>query len=88
MSTTFVEASKENWVSSNGLNPSNEQLQLGCLQRIAAATELMSKNYQSLFDELQRYKRYYNEERQVSQRMARTISSLKGHITRLKKQLI
>jgi predicted nucleic acid-binding Zn-ribbon protein len=68
--------------------PNNiEHINCGSLQRIADATERMAGNYTALQNELDRYKTYYRE---LSERLARrdkTISSLKGQITKLKKKI-
>lgn len=64
-----------------------EALNCGSLQRIADATELMAINHINLQNELDRYKMWYNEERECTQRMARTISAQKGVITKLKNKL-
>lgn len=67
--------------------PNNiETINCGSLQRIADATERMAGNYTALQNELDRYKAYYRE---LSERLARrdkTISNLKGQITKLKKK--
>lgn len=62
-----------------------EQINTGCLQRIADATELMASNYISLQRDLETYKRWYKEQRESNNRMARRISALQGVITRMKK---
>lgn len=63
-----------------------DHINCGSLQRIADATEKMAGNYTALQNELDRYKTYYRE---LSERLAsrdKTISSLKGQITKLKKK--
>lgn len=78
---TQREDSKKEWTS----NATGEDIQLGCLQRIADATEKMATNHvklQSDYDymrkERDRYKQlYYAEQKRCS--------TLKGWITRLKK---
>lgn len=63
-----------------------EGLQVGALQRIAAATELMAKNHQQLIDERDRYKKWYEEERATVHKRDRTIRGLRGALTRAKRK--
>lgn len=84
------EATKVQWVHiQNELDPSeypgDENIKLGCLMRIADASEKMASNYTQLQNEIDRYKRWYNEERDANEKLKRTISSLRGVITRLKR---
>jgi hypothetical protein len=77
------ESSKRNWstppVNSNGY-PGDENLKLGCLLRIADASELMARNITSIMAERDRYKDFYEREHKFA-------ISLRGQITKLKKQL-
>jgi len=82
---SFKAKSKENWEPANG-PITNEQIKVGCLQRIADATELMANNYQTLINERDRYKRNWEYQKEESERMARRISALQGVITRMKKK--
>lgn len=66
-----------------GIN--DDSLKVGALMRIADATEMMARNYDQLIAERDRYKRWYEQERQSGQRMFRRINSLRGVITRMKK---
>ena len=81
----FTDASRDNWFSNTTLN--NDDLKLGCLQRIAAATELMAKNYQQLIDERDRYKKAKDNWMESYDRSVRRIKALRGVITKLKKQI-
>lgn len=63
-----------------------QSLQTGALMRIADATEVMSKNYQQLIDERNRYKRWYEEERRENKQLKNTNRGLRSSITRLKKK--
>jgi hypothetical protein len=62
-------------------------LQTGALLRIADATELMAKNHIELQNELERNKRWFNQEREYRVAEQKTNSNLKGQITKLKKAL-
>lgn len=59
-------------------------VQLGCLQRIADATEKMAANYVKMENDLAMYKRWYDNEHELSLKKERSISALKGQITKLK----
>ena len=81
----FEEASKIQWVRKDSLNPSVDQLKLGCLQRIANATELTAKRYQDLIDERDKYKRWYESSLRTEGHQLRRIKALRGVITKMKK---
>lgn len=87
MSKSFIDQSKVSWEPSDGRQPSTEELQLGCLQRIASSTELMAQNYVRLQNDLNNHKRWYAEECAKSQQLRNSIASYKGTITKLKKKL-
>lgn len=78
------ELSKQNFISSKG--NTIEAINCGSLQRIADATELMSKNYVRLQKDKEYYQKAYFEKREQSERLYRQISALKGAITKLKKK--
>ena len=66
---------------------------MGSLQRIADATEKMSKGYQDMRNrieqlegDLERYRSWYQEWVQRCNRRDRQIAALKGVITKMKKQ--
>lgn len=80
---TQREQSKKDWESRD----TSEDLQLGCLQRIADATEKMASNYQRMEKDLAMYKRWYKEKCETVNNRDRSISSLRGQITKLKKKL-
>ena len=64
----------------------DNQLKLGCLQRIADATELMAQNYQSLIGERDSYKRKYEAERNRRLNQEKCNAALRGVITKMKKK--
>lgn len=66
---------------------SYENLNLGCLLRIADATELMAKRYQDLIDDRDRARRLYASAVGERDRVYRSRASLRGQITKLKKQI-
>jgi len=75
------ELSRSTFDASNTL----EAINAGSLQRIADATEVMSQNYNALIADRDRFKKWYYEEREENDGLRKTIGSLRGWITRLKK---
>lgn len=70
------------------------EIKIGCLQRIADATELMSKGYLDMRKEIERleadskmYRNWYQEWVQRCNRRDRQIAALRGVITKMKKKL-
>jgi hypothetical protein len=85
MAKSFIKQSKIEWQSSGpDVYPGHERIQLGCLQRIADATEAMAKPFVNLVSERERYERYYKSEREDNKRLARRIAALQGVITKMK----
>jgi hypothetical protein len=82
---SWKDQSRINWEPAGTRQITTEEIQVGALQRIADATEVMAKNHQNLIDERDRYKRRYEYEQKENQRMARRIAALQGVITKLKK---
>jgi hypothetical protein len=76
------ELSKQSFISSKG--NTIEAINCGSLQRIADATELMSKNYVQLQKGKEYYQKAYCEKRDQNERLYRQISAMKGVITKLK----
>ena len=68
------------------VSPTWDHVQIGCLQRIADATEAMAKSYADLIKERDRYLRWYREEAADKVRLHRQCAALRGHITRLKRK--
>ena len=70
---SYREESRANWGRTlcDEQHPSNEEVQLGAILRIADAAEVMARNHQQLINE--------------RDRLLRRIAALRGHITRLKK---
>lgn len=87
MRSYFREQSRGNWFTDSG-KPDTEQLSLGCLQRIADATEVMSKNYADLIRQRDWYERQMKRERELREQRDRTIAALRGVITRLKRKAV
>lgn len=83
MSDTMRQASNKDWNSAD----TAESLQIGCLQRIADATEKMASNYTRLQADCDMYKRLVNEEREACASLRRSNNALRGVIKRMKKGL-
>lgn len=64
-----------------------EGTNMGSLQRIADACELMAKNHKDLVAERDRLARVLNEYRVAVDGRDRQIAALRGQITKLKKRL-
>lgn len=67
--------------------PTLEDLSLSAIMRIADATEVMASNYVKLQNDLDSYKRWYEQRGEMITSRDRTISALRGQITKLKKRL-
>ena len=78
---TMRESSRGHWNSQDTI----EDINCGSLQRIADATELMAKNYQSLINDRDNYQKWYRERGERIDGLNRKISALRGQITKLKK---
>jgi hypothetical protein len=74
------EDSKKNWTSGS----TKEDIGLGCLQRIADATEAMAGPYLKAISDRDMYERWYREGSVKIQKRDRQIASLRGVITRMK----
>ena len=83
----YREESRSNWgrYVAEGENLDRDAIKLGAILRIADATEVMARSYDQLIAERDRYKRWYEQERDSGMRMSRRINSLRGVITRMKK---
>lgn len=82
---TFKEESKRDFSPRPGEGPTIDQVQVGCLQRIADATERMATNFLELQRDVGMYKKWYNEEVARSQALSRKLNALRGVVTKLKK---
>ena len=84
MSESMRTISKNNYKSAEG--STLDVINTGSLQRIADATELMAQNYLKLQRDLDFYKGLYNRTKERLVSLEKTNRSLKGWVTRLKKQ--
>lgn len=81
---TLKEQSQKNWNTSDN---SVGILNAGSLQRIADATELMAKNFLALQSEVETYKRQKEYWMTLAEDRGKTISAMRGVITKLKKKV-
>lgn len=79
----LTDASKKPWNASD--QPTLEHIQCGSLQRIAAAAELMAKRHTELIEQRDYFQRIATERAEVIADRDRTISALRGVITKMKK---
>jgi predicted Rossmann fold nucleotide-binding protein DprA/Smf involved in DNA uptake len=89
MNYSWKEASRKNWMSQLEKEDDipTDQIQAGAIMRIADAVEVMAKNYNELIRERGNFERWYKEERERKNKLNRSNSAFRGHITRLKKRL-
>ena len=88
MSDAYIEESKKRWYRSDGEQPNIEQIKLGCLQRIATATETMSLSYSRLISERDSALNSVEYCRQRADKLKRQIAGLRGAIGRMKRARI
>lgn len=81
MSESFREFSRKDWAV---VTPTEDQVKLGCLMRIADATEKMAGNFIELQNDRDRYKRWHGIARADNEKLRRSIAYLRGQITKLK----
>jgi len=79
----FKQESKKEWFTSAPVT--NDDLRTGCLMRIADATEKMASNYTELQNNLEWYKRRFNEKTEEIATLEKRVAAYKGVINRMKK---
>lgn len=84
MSDAYIEESKKRWHTADG-SPSTDQLKLGCLQRIATATEMMAQSYSRLISERDNAVSSEERCRQREQKLRNRVAGLRGAIGRMKR---
>lgn len=88
MAKNFQEYSKDSWVTEHGGTPNMEQVQVGCLQRIAKSLENIEQPYLKLLADRQMYERFYRELVAKSAKKDKQIAAYRGIINRMKKQRV
>ena len=86
MDLEFKEGSKKSFIAhDNQSNLNMDQINTGCMQRIADATELMAKSNASLVWERDYFKRRAMDAEASLSTMTRSRNALKGVVKRMKK---
>lgn len=83
---SYKKISRESWGTRVEI-PTDLQIVVGAMQRIADATEVMAKNYYQLQKDLDFYKSRYIEHRECIEKKDRQIAALKGVCTKYKNQI-
>ena len=79
------EASRKSWAV-RGVVATEGEINMGSLQRIAAACEAMAGNWSALTRELDRFKAALEAERRVREHLERRVRGLRGALTRMRRQ--
>lgn len=82
MAADFKEQSRQRY--GDGSQPTMEQIKLGCLQRIADATEVMAQNYSKMISDLKCQRDLADYYRIECKRLKRSNSARAGIIKKLK----
>ncbi|MGI9036681.1 MAG: hypothetical protein ACR2GD_11665 [Pyrinomonadaceae bacterium] len=90
MIKSYKEMSRTSWGSAAEM-PANDEIQTGCLQRIADSAETIARNYLELLKENEnrrkeadKYYQWYQNERRENEHLKRSITAHKANYTRLK----
>lgn len=84
----YREGSRKGWGREIGAagEMSREEIGLGCMLRIADATELMAKNHDQLVRQRDHFERDANYWRGRADKLQRQLNSTKGVVTKLRKK--
>jgi len=84
----YKKESRKNYTSGTyQKNATNEQLQVGCLQRIADSLEKIEEPYKKLIEENQWLSKRYREVNIENEGLRHSIRGYKAAITRMKNKL-
>lgn len=83
---SYEKESNKDWgtTASPDYNLTKDQIQTGCILRIAKATEAMAVNHVKLQSELDYYKNRYSENIDKIEYLKKSNAALRGHLTRLR----
>lgn len=81
----YKDESRRLWIRTDGENPTLEQLQLGCMQRIADASEAMAKDHVRLLNDAKWQREAKERLQKTCDRLARSNAALRGYIKRMKR---
>lgn len=82
--SNYKEQSRLDFSRPEGVNLTYDEVKIGCLQRIADATEAMAKEHNRLLAQLEYYKGYSSELQDKLKYTQRQLSSARGQLTRMK----
>lgn len=85
--STYKEESRKRWGDSKGGVPSIEQIKLGCMLRIADATEAIATEHNRLIAENTQITGHYKYSQLDNNRLRKSNAALKGQVTKLKNKL-
>lgn len=83
----YRDESRDEWYVDQVGELSDDQLKLGAILRIADAVEEMAIRHTELIDDNTRYKADIQDWVLINRRKDRQIASLRGQVTKLKRQL-
>ena len=87
MSAAWKDESRKHWHTAGDHKPNDQQIAVGCLQRIADATEVMSRRHEELLSDNERMR---NQVKRLQRRLdteERRSAALRGVINRMKRKV-
>lgn len=78
--------SRQEYSPADGHCGTIDEISLGCMQRIADATELMAKDYRRMQRDLEWHKKSRRDLIEERERLLRQLAATRGVVTRLKKK--
>lgn len=79
------ESSKREFGVEEG-NGTYRDIEVGSLQRIADACELMAKSYAQLIKDRDMYERWYRDERKKTDHLRAVNNGIRGYVAKLKRE--
>lgn len=79
--------SKRDWSATNPASVTNDELKIGCLQRIADATEAMAKDREMMERMLAHRKAQVDSLVTQRQRLERRLAATQGVVTKMKRRI-
>lgn len=87
---SLIELSRTEWIPTDAegktRRATDEELQTGCLQRIANAVEKMAKPFTDLMQENERLKRDFEFQLNQTRDLRKSIPYMRGQVTKYKNQ--
>lgn len=80
----YTNESKREWLTYDE-KATIQEIQIGCLQRIAVALETMAQGWRNLEQTRDQYQCWYNEEREKVRHRDSQIRGLKGALTKARR---